>query len=113
MGEARKKGESVVRETVRGQDGSDVQVNESRFVLDEQILDPKSPLAVQVPEDAGVASIALADALSEGTVEEKFGTAAAPLPASSEAGGRDTQPSEHVRAVGDDSETTKSSKSKK
>jgi len=93
----RKKGEEFVEEQGYG-------LKESAFTPDEQILDPNSPLAVQIPEgsgaDASEAGLRLAETLAEGHVEAKFGTAAAPLPVTSSA---DPKDNEHVRAVGDDS----------
>lgn len=80
--EVRKKGEQSVQGDILGQGETPVAVNESRFDLDEVILDPNSPLAVQIPEgsDADRSRIQLpfADALREGHVEAKFGTEAAP-----------------------------------
>jgi hypothetical protein len=103
--EVRTKTAEIVREDISGQGGTIVPVHETVFAGDEAILDPNSPLAVQIPEDSGAdrsrIAVPLGETLASGHVEAKFGTAAAPLPVSSEAG--DDQPSEYVRAVGDDS----------
>lgn len=81
--EVRKRGPEQVKEVIRGQGGAPVAVNESRFVTDQVILDPNSPLAVQIPEGVGADTTmsrpALADTLAEGHVEAKFGTVAAGL----------------------------------
>lgn len=81
--EVRKRGADQVKEVIRGQGGTPVAINESRFQADEAILDPNSPLAVQIPEGVGADTtldgLALADTLAEGHVEAKFGTSAAPL----------------------------------
>lgn len=101
--EIRKKGVESRVEDIRGQGGTIVPVNETRFSPDEVILDPNSPLAVQIPEDSDAdrsrIGLPLADALFSGHVEAKFGTVEAPLPAASDA----SNESEHVRAIGDDS----------
>lgn len=103
--EIRTKTAEVVREDIRGQGGTIVPVHETVFAGDEAILDPNSPLAVQIPEgsdaDRSRIAVPLGETLAEGHVEAKFGTAAAPLPVSSTAGS--DQPSEYVRAVGDES----------
>lgn len=103
--EIRTKTAEVVREDIRGQGGMIVPVHETVFAGDEAILDPNSPLAVQIPEgsdaDRSRIAVPLGEILAQGHVEAKFGTAAAPVPVSSTAG--DEQNSEHVRAVGDDS----------
>lgn len=99
------KGVNVVSEDIEGQGGTPVAVREISVATDEVILDPESPLAVQIPEGSGADhsrhTNPLADALGEGHVEAKFGTAAAPLPVSSDAGG--VKDNENVRSVGDDS----------
>ncbi len=101
----RKKGQDSVQGDIIGQGGTVVPVNESRFDLDEPILDPNSPLAVQIPEGVGAdhsrIGLGLADALREGHVEAKFEQGVAPLPTSSTSG---TDQDEHVRAVGTEPE---------
>jgi hypothetical protein len=96
---------TVVREVREAQGGGDLHVHETVFRADEVILDPNSSLAVQIPEDADAKrdriTVPLGEALATGVVEAKFGTTAAPLPVSSEAG--EGSDSEHVRAVGSDS----------
>lgn len=81
--EVRTRGADQIKEVIRGQGGTPVAVNESRFVADQAILDPNSDLAVQIPEGVGADTTmnrpALADTLAEGHVEAKFGTAAAGL----------------------------------
>lgn len=102
--EVRTKGVKVVSEDIRGQDGSVVPVREIAVATDEVILDPESPLAVQIPEGSGADhsrhTNPLADSLGEGHVEAKFGTAAAPLPSGSDSGESEN---EHIRSVGDTS----------
>lgn len=94
--EVRKRGADQVKEVIRGQGGAAVAVNESRFVADQQILDPNSPLAVQIPEGVGADTTmsrpALADTLAEGHVEAKFGTSAAPLATGSDVNDDPEQP---------------------
>lgn len=78
----RKRGYDKVQEIVSGQGGTIVPINESSFTTDEAILDPNSPLAVQIPEGVGadhsLVGLEYADSLAEGHVEAKFGTVAAP-----------------------------------
>ena len=95
INEARRKGVNQVGEDITGQDGSVVPVREIEVNLDEPILDPNSPLAVQIPEGSGADhsrhTNPLADSLGEGHVEAKFGTDAAPLPLGSDAGEVESQ----------------------
>ena len=60
-------------------DGSTL-IREVVVHTDKQILDPNSPLAVQVPEGVGASTVghesALATALRQGTAEEQFARAA-------------------------------------
>lgn len=99
--DVRYKGAEVVREDIRGQGGTVVPVHETYFAGDEAILDPNSPLAVQIPVDSDAdrsrIESPLGAVLGEGHVEAKFDQGAAALPVSSEAG--DDQ-DEHVQAVG-------------
>src|SRR4051794_29086405 len=85
------RGAEVVREDIVGQGGTVVPVNEARFTPDQAILDPNSPLAVQIPEGVGAdgsrTDLWLSNVLAEGHVEAKFGTTAAPLPVASDADG--------------------------
>lgn len=84
------RGVEAVKEDIVGQGGTIVPVNEVRYTPDQAILDPNSPLAVQIPEGVGAdgsrVDLQLGNVLAEGHVEAKFGTAAAPTPASSDAG---------------------------
>ncbi len=101
--EVRKRGVGQVKEIIRGQGGTPVAINESHFNTDEQILDPNSPLAVQIPEgvgaDTSMDGIALADTLLEGHVEAKFDQGVADLPTLSDSG--ESADNEHARAVGE------------
>ena len=88
-------------EDIVGQGGSVVPVRETRYTPDQPILDPNSPLAVQIPEgsdaDRSRINSPLHDALASGHVESVFDAGAAPLPAQSDAG----EAGENTRTVGD------------
>lgn len=77
-------------EDIIGQGGTVVPVNETRYTPDQVILDPNSPLAVQIPEnsdaDRSRVTVPLHDALQSGHVEAIFDAGAAPLPARSDVG---------------------------
>lgn len=101
--DVRTRGASQVKEVIRGQGGTPVAINESRFVTDEHILDPNSPLAVQIPEgvgaDTSLDGLALADTLAEGHVEAKFDQGVADLPTVDDADAH--ADNDNVRAVGE------------
>lgn len=77
--DVRRKGYSVVNEDIVGQDGTIVPVNEARFTADEHILDPNSPLAVQIPEGVGAdttrGGLGMVDRLTAGTPMAQFAAA--------------------------------------
>lgn len=79
--DVRRKGFTVVSEDIVGQAGTIVPVNESRFTVDEHILDPNSPLAVQIPEGGGADTsrhtLGMVDTLLAGTAEAQFAAAEA------------------------------------
>jgi hypothetical protein len=78
--DVRRKGLSVVSEDIVGQAGTIVPINEARFTPDEHILDPESPLAVQIPEGGGADTsrhtLGMVDTMMAGTAEEQFAAAA-------------------------------------
>jgi hypothetical protein len=78
-----------VSETVQGQpqpeprerDNGEVTVNESKVKLDQPVLDPNHPLAVQVPEGVGARADEdelLSDRYAAGTAEDQFTAASTP-----------------------------------
>lgn len=77
--DVRRKGLTVVSEDIIGQAGTIVPVNEARFAVDEHILDPNNPLAVQIPEGVGADTsrhtLAMVDRLTAGTAESQFAAA--------------------------------------
>lgn len=77
--DVRRKGYTVVSEDIVGQAGTIVPVNEARFVADEHILDPNSPLAVQIPEGGGADTtrntLGMVDRLTAGTPMAQFAAA--------------------------------------
>lgn len=70
MADIRRKGVNVTKENVIGQDGSVVPINEVEFAGDEVILDPNSPLAVQIPEDSGADTSGHVNPLAESLSED-------------------------------------------
>lgn len=104
----RQRGAQEQRE-VRGNASLATAINESSFVLDEQILDPESPLAVQIPEGVGAdgssVTLALAETYAEGHVEAKFEDGRAPLPSVSDINALDDDQKKHVRSVGEAGES--------
>ena len=76
--DVRRKGFTVTSEDIVGQAGTIVPVNEARFVADEHILDPNSPLAVQIPEggaDTTRNTLGMVDRLTAGTPMAQFAAA--------------------------------------
>lgn len=77
--DVRRKGFTTVNEDIVGQAGTIVPVNEARFVADEHILDPNSPLAVQIPEGGGADTtrntLGMVDRLTAGTPMSQFAAA--------------------------------------
>lgn len=104
----RQRGAQSDRE-VRGNASLATAINESSFVLDEQILDPESPLAVQIPEGVGAdgssITLALAETYAEGHVEAKFEDGRAQLPSVSDINALDDEQRKHARAVGDNGDS--------
>ena len=91
---------------VRGNKDLATAINESAFIMDEQILDPDSPLAVQIPEGVGAdgssITLALAETYAEGNVEDRFENGSAPLPIHSDPESSDNK--DGVRSVADEPE---------
>jgi hypothetical protein len=90
---------------IRGNKDLATVINESAAVLDEQILDPEGPLAVQIPEGVGADGsenvAALRSVYEVGTVEQQFERGSANMPVHSDPDSLDEEDRKHVRAAGE------------